>query len=100
MTSLEQGNLNEFPIKPNVLKFNRAFNHNSIDNDSGLFVSNKSNSKKSVVNMKIDVTCDCLPSFKALTIRSRTAFILMNNMDIGIGADSESRSRRFERQLT
>ena len=51
MTSLERGNLSEFSIKPNVMKFNRAFDHNSIDNDSGLFMSNKSNSKISVVNM-------------------------------------------------
>ena len=51
MTSLERGNLSEFPIKPNVLKFNRAFDHNAIDTDSGLCMSNKSTSKTSVVNM-------------------------------------------------
>ena len=51
MASIERDNLSEFPFKPNVLKLDRAFDHNSIDNDVGLLMSNKSNSKTSVVNM-------------------------------------------------
>ena len=49
--SIERGNLSEFPFKPNVLKLDRAFYHNSIDDDVGLLMSNKSNSKTSVVNI-------------------------------------------------